>query len=87
MHVQEGAERWDPSSVNLLRQMSPAVRAAPSWEKSQEVASHSPQRHIKPATVYVQSQIHSVHQLQSSKSRCLQLIIPAHFRVTSSSEG
>lgn len=39
MHVQEGAERWDPSSVNLLRQMSPAVRAAPSWEKSQEVAS------------------------------------------------
>lgn len=47
----------------------------------------SPQLHIKPATVYVQSQIHSVHQLQSSKCRCPQLIIPAHSRVTSSSEG
>ena len=47
----------------------------------------SPRLHIKPATVYVQSQIHSVHQLQSSKCRCPRLIIPAHSRGTSSSDG
>jgi hypothetical protein len=34
-----GLGRWDPSSVNLLRQMGPAERAAPSWEKSQSIAS------------------------------------------------
>lgn len=85
--VKGGKRRGDPSSSNLLRQKSPCCESHHLLGKKPVGCLLSPWLHIKPATVYAQSQLHSVHQLQSSKCRCPQLIIPAHSRGTSSSEG
>lgn len=87
MHKGGGEEERGPILFQFAEAKSPCCESRHLPGEEPVGCLLSPRLHIKPATVYAQSQIHSVHQLQSSKCRCPQLIIPAHSRGTSSSEG